>query len=102
MLGPKLDGIKWALYEKGMTVSQCAMLMDMSVQSLTKKLSGGREFTYSEYKKLQLILPEYNVEYLLAQNIGYDTLTLAQELDSIADDEGYKAVANAIWQKDSD
>lgn len=100
--GDNLEGLKWALYEKGLTLSQCAMLMDMHEKSLQGKLLGRSEFTYSEYKKLQLILPEYNVDYLLAKDFGDDVLTLASELDSIADSDGYRAVADAIWPKDSD
>lgn len=42
-----------------------AKLLDLSAKGLYNKLSGATVFTYPEYKRLQTLLPEYNIDYLL-------------------------------------
>lgn len=60
--------LKQALEARGITQKSCADLLGISEKTLYNKLSGGSEFTYSEVKRLRAFLPEYNIDYLLADD----------------------------------
>ncbi len=47
-----------------------AKLLDMSEKSLYNKLTGATDFTLSEYRKLKSIFPEYDVLYLLSEDVS--------------------------------
>ena len=59
--------LKQALDARGITQKSCAELLGISEKTLYNKLSGNSEFTYSEVKRLRAFLPEYNIDYLLAE-----------------------------------
>lgn len=63
----KLVRLKQALDARGITQKSCAELLGISEKTLYNKLSGSSEFTYSEVKRLRAFLPEYNIDYLLAE-----------------------------------
>lgn len=44
-----------------------AKLLDMVDKTLYNKLSGTSDFSYSEYRKLKKLFPEYNIDYLLTE-----------------------------------
>lgn len=57
--------LKAALDAKGMTMKGSAELLGMSQKTLYNKIAGVSEFTYGEVQKLRLLLPEYNVDFLM-------------------------------------
>lgn len=57
--------LKRILINSAIGVKGYAQLMEISEKALHNKLSGVVGFSYNEYKKLQELLPEYNVDYLL-------------------------------------
>lgn len=57
--------LKRVLEAKGMTVKGSAELLGISEKTLYNKITGATEFTYGEVKKLRVILPEYNLDFLL-------------------------------------
>lgn len=57
--------LKHVLDAKGMTMKGSAELLGMSQKSLYNKIVGVSEFTYGEVQKLRLLLPEYNVDFLM-------------------------------------
>lgn len=59
--------LKRALEAKGMTVKGSAELLGISEKTLYNKMTGASEFTYGEVKKLRVMLPEYNLDFLLTE-----------------------------------
>ena len=59
--------LKSVMDSKGISTKEYAALLGMAERTLYNKLSGSSEFTISEFQKLKVILPEYNVEYLLTE-----------------------------------
>ncbi len=57
--------LKRVLEAKGMTVKGSAELLGISEKTLYNKITGATEFTYGEVKKLRVMLPEYNLDFLL-------------------------------------
>ena len=45
-----------------------AKLLDMADKTLYNKLACVTDFSYPEYRKLQKLFPEYNVDYLLTDD----------------------------------
>lgn len=62
--------LKQALDARGITQKACSELLGISEKTLYNKLTGNSEFTYSEVQKLRIFLPEYNIDYLLADDKG--------------------------------
>lgn len=62
--------LKQALDARGITQKACSELLGISEKTLYNKLTGNSEFTYSEVQKLRIFLPEYNIDYLLADDQG--------------------------------
>lgn len=60
--------LKAALDAKGMTMKGSAELLGMSQKTLYNKIAGVSEFTYGEVQKLRLLLPEYNVDFLMQKD----------------------------------
>ena len=54
------------LEAKGMSAKGSAELLGISEKTLYNKITGATEFTYGEVKKLRVMLLEYNIDYLLA------------------------------------
>ena len=59
--------LKRILDKKGLTCRMCAAEIGISEKSMYNKISGATEFTYSEFRRLQEILPEYNMHYLMCE-----------------------------------
>lgn len=57
--------LKRILEAKGMSAKGGAELLGISEKTLYNKVTGASEFTYGEVKKLRVMLPEYNLDYLL-------------------------------------
>lgn len=53
-----------ALKAEGITRQQYGVLLGISEKSVTNKISGTTEFTYSEFKKTTLLLKKYNADFL--------------------------------------
>ena len=68
--GDLLKRLKQALDSKGITQKSCAELLGITEKTLYNKMAGNTEFTYSEVKRLRAFLPEYNIDYLLAEDQG--------------------------------
>jgi len=62
--------LKKVLDSKGLPYEQYAALLGISKKSLYNKTIGETEFTYGEFMKLKTIFPEYNIDYLLAEEPG--------------------------------
>ena len=62
--------LKQALDARGITQKSCAELLGITEKTLYNKMVGASEFTYSEVKRLRAFLPEYNIDYLLAEDQG--------------------------------
>lgn len=57
--------LKRVLDAKGMTMKGSASLLGISEKTLYNKITGDSEFTYGEVRKLRVMLPEYNIDFLL-------------------------------------
>ena len=57
--------LREALDTRGITQKSCAESLGITEKTLYNKMTGSTEFTYSEVQKLRLLLPEYNIDYLL-------------------------------------
>ncbi len=53
-----------ALKAEGITRQEYGVLLGISEKSVTNKISGTTEFTYSEFKKTALLLKKYNADFL--------------------------------------
>ena len=62
--------LKQALDARGITQKSCAELLAITEKTLYNKMVGASEFTYNEVKRLRAFLPEYNIDYLLAEDQG--------------------------------
>ena len=62
--------LKQALDARGNTQKSCAELLGITEKTLYNKMVGASEFTYNEVKRLRAFLPEYNIDYLLAEDQG--------------------------------
>ena len=62
--------LKQALDARGITQKSCAELLGITEKTLYNKMVGTSEFTYNEVKRLRAFLPEYNIDYLLAEDQG--------------------------------
>ena len=62
--------LKQALDASGITQKSCAELLGITEKTLYNKMVGASEFTYNEVKRLRAFLPEYNIDYLLAEDQG--------------------------------
>ena len=60
--------LKKILENRGVSAKEYAALLGISEKSLYNKLTCSTDFSYSEYKKLKTLLPEYNVEYLMSDD----------------------------------
>lgn len=59
--------LKQILESKGVLFKGCAASLGITEKTLYNKMNGISEFTYSEYRTLKDILPEYNIDYLLEE-----------------------------------
>lgn len=59
-----MNNIKKLLTERGISYSDLAMLLDVSVDTVYNKLNRKTEFTYSEFQKICTLFYEYRPEYL--------------------------------------
>ena len=57
--------LKRVLEAKGITMKGSAELLGISEKTLYNKIVGASKFTYGEVKKLRVMLPEYNLDFLL-------------------------------------
>ena len=64
--------LKKVLDEKGLTCKMCAAEIGISEKSMYNKVMGVTEFTYSEFYKLRALLPFYNIDFLLSEEIPID------------------------------
>ena len=62
--------LKQAIDARGITQKSCAELLGITEKTLYNKMVGASEFTYNEVKRLRAFLPEYNIDYLLAEDQG--------------------------------
>ena len=58
--------LKNYLNVKGITMKGCADLLGISEKSMYNKLVAATDYSYGESRKLKTILPEYDIDYLLA------------------------------------
>ncbi|MCI9641225.1 MAG: DNA-binding protein [Eubacterium sp.] len=56
------------LKAEGITQKEYGVLLGISEKSITNKISGVTEFTYSEFKKTMLLLKKYNADFLFAES----------------------------------
>lgn len=54
---------------RGLSMRACADLIGVSEKSFYNKMTGATDFTYQEVKKIKTILPEYDIDYLLSEEI---------------------------------
>ena len=64
-----LMNLKTALKRKGISMKQYAEFLGVGEKTVFNKMNGFSDFTYPEFKKTcVLLLPEYNADYLFAEN----------------------------------
>lgn len=49
----------------------CADILGISEKAFYNKVSGNTDFMYKEVQKLSTVLPEYNMDYLLSEDVSY-------------------------------
>ena len=52
------------LKAEGITQRDYGLLLGISEKSVTNKINGTTEFTYSEFRKTALLLKKYNTDFL--------------------------------------
>ena len=63
------NNLRTALYQKGITMKQYAEFLGVGEKTIQNKIKGVTDFTYPEFKKTcDLLMPEYNADYLFAEN----------------------------------
>ena len=63
--------LKFALQKKGISLKKYAEFLGVGERTVQNKLNGSTDFTYLEFKKTcTLLLPEYNADYLFAENVS--------------------------------
>ena len=66
--------LKCVLYQKNIAIKQYAEFLGVSEKTAQNKLQGVTDFTYPEFKKTcAVLLPEYNADYLFAENTPEQT-----------------------------
>lgn len=58
--------IKNAMQKRNMTYPAFASLLGISEKTAKNKVAGRSEFTYGEARKVKIIFPEYDLDYLMA------------------------------------
>lgn len=59
--------LRGVLAVKAIAVKDCATLLGIAEKTMHNKLSGRTDFTYGEIRKLKMLLPEYDVDYLMSR-----------------------------------
>lgn len=61
--------LRTALFQKGISIKQYAEFLGVGEKTVQNKMKGTTDFTYPEFKKTcNLLLPEYNADYLFKEN----------------------------------
>lgn len=60
--------LRKVLDAKGVSVKGCADILGISEKTMRNKLMEETEFTYGEVRKLKVLLPEYDMDYLLSKD----------------------------------
>lgn len=61
--------LKKIMEDSTITLEGYAKLLDISKKTLYNKLVGESDFSFGEYQQLKKIFPQYNVEYLLCDDV---------------------------------
>lgn len=61
--------LKRVLDAKGIPTKTCAAVIRVSEKSMYNKITGATDFTYKEACRLRGLLPEYNLDYLLSDDV---------------------------------
>ena len=64
--------LKRILDMKGLSTGAAANAIGISEKSMYNKLTGATEFTYKQACLLRGVLPEYNIDFLLSEEIPID------------------------------
>lgn len=68
------SNLKNVLYQKNIAIKQYAEFLGVSEKTAQNKLKGVTDFTYPEFKKTcTLLFPEYNADYLFAEDYPQQT-----------------------------
>lgn len=59
--------IRTAMQKRGLTYPGFATLLGISEKTAKNKVAGRSEFTYGEARKVKTIFPEYDLDYLMAE-----------------------------------
>ncbi len=65
--------LKRVLESRGVSLKEYSCLLGISEKTLYNKLMGFTEFTIGEFQKLKTVLPEYDVLYLISQDMERDS-----------------------------
>ena len=60
------------LAAEGIDATHCAKFLRMSPRSLSNKIRKETEFTYGESLRLKKLLPKYDIDYLLSDDLESD------------------------------
>lgn len=60
--------LKRFLDARGISTKGCAEILGVSEKTMYNKLTEETEFTYGEVRKLKVLLPEYDMDYLLSKD----------------------------------
>lgn len=60
--------LRRALNHKGISIKQYAEFLQVSEKTVQNKLQGKTDFAFKDVKKTRLLFPEYNVDYLFAED----------------------------------
>ncbi len=62
--------LKKVLESKGIPLKNYSALLGISEKTLYNKLTGTTEFTVGEFQKLKTVFPEYDVLYLMSDDVA--------------------------------
>ena len=66
--GDSMLNLRRILDVKRIPPKACAGFLDISEKTLYNKTTGASEFTYRESRKLKELLPEYDIDFLMADD----------------------------------
>jgi len=65
--------LKKVLEDRGIPLKSYSNLLGISEKTLYNKLTGATEFTVREVQKLKVVIPEYDVLYLVSEDSTRDS-----------------------------
>ncbi len=62
------SNLKNVLFQKNISIKQYAEFLGVGEKTIQNKLTGKTDFTFTEFNRTCLLLPEYRAEYLFSKD----------------------------------